>query len=45
MLENETNEFAEFTAPPSGLFLEQILYEKEKWNEALAPAIPLTMRR
>jgi len=44
-LKKYSNEPAEFTAPPSGLFLEQILYEKEKWNEALVPAIPLSMRR
>ncbi|MDP2036887.1 MAG: tRNA pseudouridine(38-40) synthase TruA, partial [Ignavibacteria bacterium] len=31
-LERETNEPAKFTAPPSGLFLEQIVYEGEKLN-------------
>jgi len=29
-LDRETNEPAKFTAPPSGLFLEQIVYEGEK---------------
>lgn len=32
-LERETNEPAKFTAPPSGLFLEQIVYEGEKLSE------------
>jgi len=32
-LERETNEPAKFTAPPSGLFLEQIVYEGEKLIE------------
>lgn len=32
-LERETNEPAKFTAPPSGLFLEQIVYEGEKLTE------------
>lgn len=32
-LERESNEPAKFTAPPSGLFLEQIAYEGEKLSE------------
>jgi tRNA pseudouridine38-40 synthase len=32
-LERESNEPAKFTAPPSGLFLEQIVYEGEKLSE------------
>ncbi|MEK7263645.1 MAG: tRNA pseudouridine(38-40) synthase TruA [Bacteroidota bacterium] len=36
---------AEWTAPPSGLFLEQILYENEKWCVDLKPALPLASPR
>jgi tRNA pseudouridine38-40 synthase len=32
-LESESNEPAKFTAPPSGLFLEQVVYEGEKLSE------------
>lgn len=38
-LENETNEPAKYTAPPSGLFLEKVLYENEKLDDNLEPLI------
>jgi len=41
-LNNYTESLAPFTAPPSGLFLEQILYYDDKWHEELSPAIPLS---
>jgi tRNA pseudouridine38-40 synthase len=44
-LNNHTNEVAECTAPPSGLFLEQILYKNEKWNDELKPTIPIASPR
>jgi len=34
-----SNEPAKFTAPPSGLFLEQVIYQGEKLNCALTPTI------
>jgi tRNA pseudouridine38-40 synthase len=33
------------TAPPSGLFLETILYEGEKFNRPLMPIVPVEKRR
>jgi tRNA pseudouridine38-40 synthase len=33
------------TAPPSGLFLEAILYEGEKFNRPLMPIVPVEKRR
>jgi tRNA pseudouridine38-40 synthase len=36
-LQNRTNDPAKFTAPPSGLFLEQILYKGDKFNRELKP--------
>lgn len=38
-LERETNEPAKFTAPPSGLFLEQIVYEGDKLAEDFSSLI------
>lgn len=38
-LENRTNEPAKFTAPPSGLFLEQILYKGDKMKKELNPPL------
>lgn len=38
-LNNYSKKPAEFTAPPSGLFLEQILYKGDKWKETLEPVI------
>jgi tRNA pseudouridine38-40 synthase len=35
----KSNEVAKFTAPPSGLFLEKVLYEGEKLNNELEPVI------
>ncbi|MDZ7625475.1 MAG: hypothetical protein U5J96_13660 [Ignavibacteriaceae bacterium] len=32
-LSNKSNEVAKFTAPPSGLFLEKVLYEEEKLSD------------
>lgn len=40
-LKNETNEPATFTAPPSGLFLDQIYYDNEPVNEDCIPKIIL----
>ena len=33
---------AKLTAPPSGLFLEQVLYEGDKFSRPLAPAVPVS---
>jgi tRNA pseudouridine38-40 synthase len=38
-LNTKSNEPAKFTAPPSGLFLEQVIYQGEKLNRDLIPAI------
>ncbi len=38
-LQSKSREPARFTAPPSGLFLEQVIYEGEKLNLDLLPAI------
>jgi len=38
-LNNYSKKPAEFTAPPSGLFLEQILYKGDKWKNSLEPLI------
>jgi tRNA pseudouridine38-40 synthase len=37
----KSNEVAKFTAPPSGLFLEKVLYEGEKLSDELNPAIKI----
>jgi tRNA pseudouridine38-40 synthase len=42
LLETPSDAPAQWTAPPSGLFLEQVIYPGESWREALVPAIPLT---
>ncbi|MDP3683655.1 MAG: tRNA pseudouridine(38-40) synthase TruA [Ignavibacteria bacterium] len=36
------NEPAKFTAPPSGLFLEQVIYKGEKFREELSPLIKIS---
>ncbi|KAF0143135.1 MAG: tRNA pseudouridine38-40 synthase [Stygiobacter sp.] len=41
-LERETNEPAKFTAPPSGLFLEQIVYEGEKLSTEFSSFMSVT---
>ncbi len=38
-LQTNTRKPAIFTAPPSGLFLEQVIYKGEKLNRVLAPTI------
>ncbi|MCX7797041.1 MAG: tRNA pseudouridine(38-40) synthase TruA [Melioribacter sp.] len=40
-LENESKEPAKYTAPPSGLFLEKVLYENDKIDENLVPLIKI----
>ncbi|MCK9211539.1 MAG: tRNA pseudouridine(38-40) synthase TruA [Ignavibacteriaceae bacterium] len=37
-----SNEPAKFTAPPSGLFLEQVIYKGEKFNEEFSPLIKIS---
>lgn len=41
-LSSKTNEPAKFTAPPSGLFLEQVIYKNDKWKNEFTPPIPIT---
>jgi len=41
-LEHESPTPAKYTAPPSGLFLEQVIYEGEKFNNELKPLISIT---
>lgn len=41
LLENFSNEPAALTAPPSGLFLEKILYQGDEPPTALKPAFPI----
>jgi tRNA pseudouridine38-40 synthase len=36
-LDNLSNEPAKYTAPPSGLFLEKVLYQKKELIEELKP--------
>lgn len=38
MLDEKNRSAAEWTAPPSGLFLEQVRYKNESWIETLEPA-------
>jgi tRNA pseudouridine38-40 synthase len=38
-LNSKSNEPAKYTAPPSGLFLEQVIYPAEKLNRELVPTI------
>lgn len=40
-LNHKSAEVAKFTAPPSGLFLEKVLYEEEKLSDDLNPAIKI----
>jgi tRNA pseudouridine38-40 synthase len=40
-LNNESNVPAKYTAPPSGLFLEQVLYKGDKPNKNLNPLFPV----
>ena len=42
LLETHSNDPAAWTAPPSGLFLERVVYEGEPPPGALRPAFPLT---
>jgi tRNA pseudouridine38-40 synthase len=37
----KSNEVAKFTAPPSGLFLEKVLYEGEKLSDEINPVIKI----
>lgn len=41
LLENPSNAPSRWTAPPSGLFLEQVLYQGDRWNKDLIPATPI----
>ncbi len=43
-LNNKTNEPAKYTAPPSGLFLEQVIYPGDKMNYELKPVFPVHQR-
>lgn len=38
-LNNRSNEPAKYTAPPSGLFLDQVLYKDDKLNKELKPPL------
>jgi len=40
--QQKTKESAKFTAPPSGLFLEQIIYKEDKLKEKITPLLNLT---
>ncbi len=40
-LEKESKEPSKYTAPPSGLFLEKVLYDNDKLDEKLIPIIKL----
>lgn len=40
-LNNKSNEPAKYTAPPSGLFLEQVLYQGDKRKTELLPVTPV----
>ncbi|MEG8946673.1 tRNA pseudouridine(38-40) synthase TruA [Rosettibacter firmus] len=40
-LENESNTPSKYTAPPSGLFLEKVLYDKDTLDDKLQPVINL----
>jgi tRNA pseudouridine38-40 synthase len=40
-LQSKSNTPAKFTAPPSGLFLEQVIYQGEKLNRELIPTIQI----
>ena len=34
---------AKFTAPPSGLFLEKVFYQKDAWNSSKIPEFPFIL--
>jgi len=40
-LKSKSNEVSRFTAPPSGLFLEKVMYEGEKFYDELKPVIKI----
>jgi len=40
-LEGPSDAPARWTAPPSGLFLEQVLYPGDKWRKELRPLTPI----
>jgi tRNA pseudouridine38-40 synthase len=40
-LNKKSNEPAKYTAPPSGLFLEKVLYEGEKLSDVFTPIIEI----
>jgi tRNA pseudouridine38-40 synthase len=42
MLSRKTNSAAKYTAPPSGLFLEQVLYKGDSPKKELAPVFPVS---
>ncbi len=41
-LETKSNIPAKYTAPPSGLFLEQVIYKGDKLNNELKPVFPIS---
>ena len=41
-LNNKSNEPAKYTAPPSGLFLERVMYKGEKFYSELKPVFPIS---
>jgi len=43
-LNSKSNDPAKYTAPPSGLFLEQVIYQGEKLNRELLPTMFITSR-
>jgi tRNA pseudouridine38-40 synthase len=44
-LNNKTNVPAKYTAPPSGLFLEKVLYKGEKLNSEFSAAFPVVNKK
>jgi tRNA pseudouridine38-40 synthase len=44
-LNNKSNEPAKYTTPPSGLFLEQVIYQGDKFNQELRPVFPISQRK
>jgi tRNA pseudouridine38-40 synthase len=40
-LNNKSNEVAKLTAPPSGLFLEKVLYNEDKFSDELDSVIKI----
>lgn len=43
-LNSKSNDPAKYTAPPSGLFLEQVIYQGEKLNREILPTMFITSR-